>query len=127
MHYSAQTFASAYIQNNGNSDFTIKNLPNQAQISSINDFIIEDVNNDGHKDLITVGNLFPAEIETTRNDAGIGLLMLGDGKGNWQPQTANQSGISIPHDVKKAITIDTKKGKLYLFGVNNGQVQVFGR
>ncbi|MEM6967020.1 MAG: VCBS repeat-containing protein, partial [Bacteroidota bacterium] len=81
LHYSAQTFASAYIENQGNGNFKMTPLPNEAQISSINDFVIQDFDGDKKMDVLLAGNLFPAEIETPRNDAGNGLLLKGDGQG----------------------------------------------
>ena len=42
--------------------------------------LIEDFNQDGNLDILVAGNLYTAEVETPRNDAGIGLVLLGDGK-----------------------------------------------
>ena len=119
LHYSAQTFASVFIKNN-NGQFELSPLPNEAQISSINDFLIRDFNDDKKLDILLAGNLFPAEIETPRNDAGIGLLLYGDGNGNWRPVHATESNIYLPFDVKK-IRIT---GDWILFGVNDGPLQV---
>ena len=52
-------------------------LPNEAQLSSINDILIDDYDQDGHADLLVAGNLYTSEIETPRNDAGMGLLLRG--------------------------------------------------
>lgn len=122
LHYQAQTFASVFIENKGNSKFEMVPLPNEAQISSINDIIIEDVNEDGHLDIVAAGNLFTSEIETTRNDAGIGLLLLGDSRGNWMPVPCSQSGISIPFDVKKIRKIEIEGASYLMFGCNDESV-----
>jgi hypothetical protein len=124
LHYSANTFANVFIENRGKGDFKITRLPNEAQVSSINDFLIDDFDQDGKKDILLAGNLYPAEIETTRNDASIGLLLKGDGNGNWQPLKAKQSGVSLPFDIKKIRKVKTANGDLYLFGVNDGRLQV---
>ena len=52
-------------------------------------FLVEDFNEDGHLDVLTVGNMFVSEIETPRNDAGSGLLMFGDGAGHFQVSTSS--------------------------------------
>ncbi len=123
LHYRAKTFASTYIENLGNGKFQMHKLPQKAQFSSINDIIIKDFDLDGNLDILTVGNLYNAEIETARNDAGIGLLMLGDGKGNFKAVHHKESGFLAPYNVKnmKEITI---KGKPYiLLGCNNDKLQ----
>ena len=60
------------------------NFPNEAQLSSINDMIIDDFNKDGNLDILAAGNLFNMEIVTPRNDGGIGVYMEGDGKGGFK-------------------------------------------
>ena len=48
---------------NKNSNFESIDLPYQAQLSSINDIIVDDYNNDGNIDLLVAGNLFTSEVE----------------------------------------------------------------
>ena len=83
LQYSAKLFASVYVENKGDGTFLLKPLPNAAQISSINSILSDDYNKDGHLDILIAGNLYTAEIETPRNDGGIGLLLYGDSKGNF--------------------------------------------
>ncbi|MBK8501265.1 MAG: hypothetical protein IPL46_03130 [Saprospiraceae bacterium] len=85
LHLESTNFASVYVENLGDGSFKISNLPIEAQISSVNDFVINDFDQDGHADVLLAGNLFDAEVETTRADAGFGLLMLGDGAGHFKP------------------------------------------
>lgn len=125
LHYEAKTFASAYFENIGNGHFQMTALPNEAQISSINDILILDFNEDGHKDLLLAGNLFPTEVETPRNDAGIGILLLGSGSNIFTPVPARESGLALPYDVKKTALVGSKKGDLIIFGVNNGPLKAF--
>jgi hypothetical protein len=125
LHYEAKTFASAFLENKGQGRFDMTPLPNEAQVSSVNDIIVIDLNQDGHKDLILAGNLFPAEVETPRNDAGIGLVLLGDGKNNFEPVPATSSGLVVPYDVKSMALLPSKKGSRIIFGVNDGPVQIF--
>jgi len=99
LHYEIKSFASIYLENKGTS-FETHPLPNQAQVSCINQIIVEDYNKDGHLDALIAGNLHASEVETPRGDAGIGLLLQGNGKGEWTPITAKESGLYIPGDVK---------------------------
>jgi hypothetical protein len=119
LHYKANTFASSYIENLGNGTFKINPLPHLAQISNWNDFIVSDFNKDGNLDVLAVGNLFASEIETPRNDAGTGIVLLGDGTGNFSPLNTNESGICARGDAKKMIVIQ-HKGKTQILIANNG-------
>ncbi|WP_235294562.1 VCBS repeat-containing protein [Portibacter lacus] len=124
LNLKAQTFASLYIENLGDLTFNAKPLPNQVQISSINDILIKDFDNDGHNDLLLAGNLFTSEIETTRNDAGIGMFLLGDGRGNFIPQSVNQSGFFAPLDVKNMQFLKGVNQELILIANNDERLQV---
>ena len=127
LHYQATTFASAYLENQGAGHFVNHPLPNEAQVSSINDILIEDFDKDGNSDLLVAGNLYASEVETPRNDAGVGLLLRGDGQGGFRSVAARKSGISLPYDVKKLVSVSTSEGLLILAGVNNGPTKAFRR
>ena len=78
LKYEATIFASVYLENTGNGSFNVHELPAEAQLSSINDIVIDDYNQDQHSDILVAGNLYGAEVETARNDAGVGLVLLGE-------------------------------------------------
>ena len=125
LHYQAYNFASSYIENLGNREFKITNLPNEAQFSSINSILSDDVNNDGYLDLIVSGNLYVSEVETPRNDASYGLYLEGDGKGGFNPIPSYKSGLFVKGDVKNAKWIRIKEGKqAILFAKNNEKLQL---
>ena len=125
LHYQASNFASSYVENLGNGKFEIRNLPNQAQFSSVNGILADDYNQDGKLDLLIAGNLFVSEVETTRNDASIGLLMTGDGMGNFTPVPLAQSGFLAKGDVKDLVQVETAIGRIVLVANNDDQVQIF--
>tara|TARA_B100000787_G_scaffold165137_1_gene148666 strand:- start:208 stop:3573 length:3366 start_codon:yes stop_codon:yes gene_type:complete len=125
LHYKATTFASSYIENLGKGRFKRTQLPIQAQFSNINDIMISDFNKDGDLDVLTVGNLFASEIETPRNDAGTGLLMLGDGTGNFSVLTNKESGFFANLNAKKIVMIFNKKQKKLLVANNNDNLECF--
>lgn len=124
LHAKAYTFASVFIENLGNGKFKIIELPQQAQLSSINDIHIDDFDHDGVMDVLVAGNLYQSEIETPRNDAGYGLLLKNKGGHNFVPIPVTESGILIKGDVK-AIRSFTYKGKeTILFARNNGELEI---
>jgi enediyne biosynthesis protein E4 len=73
LHYQVDTFASMYLHNSGGGAFSASPLPNLAQIAPVKGIIATDVDGDGHLDLIVAGNLYDAEPNTPRADAGNGL------------------------------------------------------
>jgi hypothetical protein len=126
LHLQAETFASCYFENDGKGNFKMHKFPNEAQLSSINDMIIDDFNKDGNLDILAAGNLFNMEIVTPRNDAGIGVYMEGDGKGGFKIIPASETGFFAPNDVKSLALIKLKNGeKLMLVGNNNEKLQIF--
>lgn len=125
LHLEANSFASTYFENLGNGLFKAHILPKMSQLSSVNDILTEDFNKDGHLDLLLAGNLYQSEVETTRNDAGYGILLLGDGKSGFTPMDREQSGIFMPWDVKSLAFLDSNAGKVILAGCNDDILRVF--
>jgi hypothetical protein len=124
LEYKAEMFQSICLENLGKDEFAIHELPMQAQVSNINGIIVEDVDKDGIKDVIIAGNMYGSEIETPRNDAGVGLFLKGKGDCSFQAVPMFESGLSLPYDVKDIKEIKLKAGTGILVGVNNGPVRI---
>lgn len=118
LSYSVSSFASVVLINN-DGKFEIKELPAEAQISSINDVVVKDFDSDGNLDLVIAGNLYTSEIETPRADAGMGLLMYGDGTGDFKAVPAFVSGLFLKYDVKNLIELTNKNGKTLIIAACN--------
>jgi hypothetical protein len=126
LHLQAEAFASCYFENTGNGKFVMHKLPDEAQLSSINDMIIDDFDGDGHLDILAAGNLYNVEIVTPTNDGGIGILLKGDGHGHFSPVPYALSGFIAPGDVKSLALVHlNNKDKTILVGNNNARLQVF--
>ena len=125
LHYSANTFATSYIENLGNLKFKTHELEGIAQFSSVNSILVEDFNGDGDLDALLSGNLYQSEVETPRNDAGYGVLLEGNGRGGFTSRLPNKSGLFVKGDVKNAVIVNTpsKDRKRIIFGKNDGVVQ----
>jgi len=122
LHYQVNSFASIYLKND-NGKFVIQKLPNDAQISSINQILVEDFDHDGFLDAVIAGNLYMSEVETPRNDASYGLFLKGDNKGNFATKTAYESGFFNPGDVKGMSKINVKGENYIISAKNNDFVQ----
>jgi len=125
LHYQTDTFASMYLQNNGNGTFTAAPLPNLAQISPIRGIVIDDVDGDGNLDLVVAGNLYDTEPNTTPADAGNGLWLKGDGRGHFTPVPAVASGFLATRDVTGLALIRTPAGKAVLVANSGDSLQAF--
>lgn len=100
LHKQVKNFASSYFENLGNGKFSVRPLPVMAQLSSVNDIQMLDANGNGKTDLLLAGNNYTAEVETPRNDASIGVVLLGDDLGNFKALDATFSGLFISGDVR---------------------------
>ncbi|MFS4456065.1 VCBS repeat-containing protein [Maribacter sp. 2304DJ31-5] len=125
LHLSSYNFKSGILKNNGNGNFDFMGFPDIAQISSINDILLQDLNKDGLKDLIIAGNIFVSEIETPRNDAGYGMVLLNKGMGEFSYLNAEKSGLFLPNDVKVLTTITINGNPHILVGNNNDRLGIF--
>ena len=124
LHYEADTFASMYLHNEGGGVFKATALPNLAQIAPIKSMLVHDVDGDGNLDLIVAGNLYDAEPNTPRGDAGNGLWLRGDGKGHFTPVPTSESGFFAPLNVSGLALIDTPTGKYVLVANTGDSLQV---
>jgi hypothetical protein len=101
----ATTFDHMLFVNQGGR-FEARALPAAAQLAPASGPVVADFDGDGREDLFLSQNFYPTEIGTLRFDAGVGVLLLGDGAGNFQPQSVRQSGISVLGDQRGAATAD---------------------
>ncbi|AWG23238.1 hypothetical protein FFWV33_17745 [Flavobacterium faecale] len=122
LHYEVKSFASIYLENK-NGKFIVHELPIEAQLSCINEIMVEDYDKDGHLDVLIAGNMYNSEVETPRNDAGHGLFLKGNGKGKFKAIPPTQSGFFTPGDVKNMEKIKVKGKNYFLITKNNSFLQ----
>lgn len=128
IHRTAYIFHSSILMNEGNGKFTMKFLPNEAQISTMFGTVIDDFNEDGILDILMHGNFYNTEIEITRHDAGTGLMLVGKGDGTFQPVRSYINGFKSDGDAKAlAVILDTKtKQPVILAGNSQGKMLAYG-
>ncbi len=117
IEHEVSSFESIVLINNGN-QLVPHPLAIYAQVSPIKSTIAEDFDHDGNKDILVVGNHYPTEIETVRYDSGIGIVLLGDGKDNFNALSPTQSGFYVPSD-SRSVAIVKGKDKNYILITNN--------
>ncbi len=101
----ANYLGSAFIRNLGGNKFKVEPLPPMAQLSCINGMVADDFNGDGILDVALIGNDFGADVYVGRYDALNGLVLLGNGKGSFNPLSIKQSGIFVPGNAKALVKL----------------------
>ncbi len=124
LHYKATSFATSYFENNGDGTFKIRQLPIEAQITSVTKIMSEDINQDGNLDVLLFGNIYGFEVETPRQDAGYGLYLEGDGTGGFNPKVSYKSGLYVQGAVTDVKRIRLKDDvKAIVITKNNDYLQ----
>jgi hypothetical protein len=118
--YEATTFANSVFVNESGTFRQIP-LPNFAQTSSINAISVADFNSDGRLDLLTAGNLYGSEVETPRNDASMGLVLLGNGQGNFEVLRPVESGVRLLGETRALLPIKTAHENNAILVARNGR------
>jgi ASPIC/UnbV protein/VCBS repeat protein len=126
LHLKANNFASAFCRNDGAGKFTLIPLPAVAQLSPLNGMVVDDFDGDANLDIMINANDYGADVSIGRYDAMSGLLLQGDGKGNFAPASILQSGIYIPGNGKALVKLRGKNGKyLVAASQNRGPLKLF--
>jgi hypothetical protein len=116
----ANTFETVWLRNTGKG-FERRALPVRAQYSPVYSIAAVDLDHDGHKDLILVGNNQYNKILLGRDDANHGLILLNDGKGNFRYRSS--PGLRLRGDARSIAVI----GDELFFGMNDQPVSVYRR
>jgi enediyne biosynthesis protein E4 len=122
----ACVFASCTLENKGNNQFSLSPLPPIAQFSPIYAMQTGDYNQDGNPDLILAGNFFGTRIRFGEYDANKGLLLTGNGKGDFAVMNDMQSGFYIHGEVRDIADVKRASGKnILVFALNNDSVRLY--
>ncbi len=117
-HLSAGQMSTTCFINSPSGKFKMGELPIEAQYSPVYTINQIDFNNDGKTDLLLCGNNSHSKIRLGKFDANYGVLLEGDGKGNFKYIKQNESGFNIWGDVRSCVQIN----KQIYFGINGKNV-----
>lgn len=124
VHLKAHLFSSVIMVNQGGR-FEIRRLPTEAQLSTVNGFIVQDFDGDGVKDILLAGNKFDTEVETTPADASPGLMLKGMGHLEFKPVKSLESGFFVPYNVKDLKAVKNGDGWVIFVAVNDERPRAF--
>ena len=115
----ANDFKSSYCRNDGNNKFTLVALPAEAQFSMLNGMTADDFNGDGNLDVLINGNDWGTEVSVGRYDALNGLLLMGNGRGDFVPRSMLESGFFIPGNGKAMVKLRSGNGEYLIAASQN--------
>lgn len=101
----ADTFDSMLFLNRGGR-FEAVPLPVEAQFTPAFGVSVADFDGDGREDLFLAQNFSGVDAETSRHDAGTGLVLLGDGRGGFRSLSPREAGFSLPGEQRASAVAD---------------------
>jgi enediyne biosynthesis protein E4 len=125
LQLTATNFQTGWIENKGAFDFKFHPLPMQAQWAPVFGIVVNDFNADGNLDIALSGNEFNMLPVHGRIDAFNGLVMQGDGKGNFVPLSILQSGLFIPGNGKALVQLPLNNQIALAASQNMGILKLF--
>jgi hypothetical protein len=120
------TLASMLFLNRGD-HFEARPLPREAQWAPIFGISVADADGDGAEDVFLAQNFFATRDDVPRLDAGRGLWLRNDGKGNLVPMRAEDSGVYVWGEQRGCAVSDfDQDGRIDLVVAQNaGETKLF--
>jgi hypothetical protein len=117
----ATCLATSYFENRDGT-FIEHVLPVQAQFSPVYRIMVHDINNDGFKDMLLLGNNESPRLKIGKADANFGTLLLNDKHGNFTYSANMNNGLFVAGDVRDAEVVRIKDSNYLLVAVNNSDL-----
>ncbi len=117
----AGTMQSGYYENQGTKGLVWHALPAEAQQAPIHGIAVADFNKDGKADILLAGNNTWSRIKFGRYTANHGVLLAGDGKGNFTYVPQYQSGLKLRGNVRSMVLLPVAGKPAVLAGFNDAQ------
>jgi len=120
-----QFLETAIMVNDGKGNFSVKPLPTKAQYAPVFSSISQDFNSDGHIDILLAGNLHAVKPQAGKYDANYGVLLLGDGNGNFEETDKAFVGLNLYGEVRDMKVINEGEEQLLLVAMNGESLRAF--
>jgi hypothetical protein len=123
--YKTNFFESGVLMNEGNNTFRFIPFPEKAQLSNINDVVIDDMDKDGIKDILVCGNSDDPAVMVGVYDATSALLLKGTGKGNFSAVSPAENGLTVRGESRRMVYLKDKSKATLIILKNDAAAQVF--
>ncbi len=118
----ANYFPNAILINDGKLNFTVQDMPWQAELTPYKDAVVIDANGDHLPDILLVGNYYENNIQLGRYDADFGTILINKGNGHFEAETLN--GLQIKGQIRHISRIYIGKKEAFILARNNDSVMV---
>ncbi len=118
---------SLLLLNRGDGQFEQVALPFDAQLFPLKSILATDLTGDGNMDLLVGGNLYDVKPSMGgRQDAGFGLMLMGDGTGNFRAMHHPESGFFVHGQTRSIQPVRLNNGiHGYVVARNNDTLKFF--
>ncbi|MBS1577969.1 MAG: VCBS repeat-containing protein [Bacteroidetes bacterium] len=113
-HLMADHMATTCFLSSPTGKYIVAQLPQEVQYSPVNTINTIDFNRDGKMDILLCGNNSHTKIRLGKFDANYGVLLAGDGKGNFHYVNQDISGFKLEGDIRSCVWINNR----FYFGIN---------
>lgn len=120
--FTASYFSSAILINDGKNNFTLQDLPWQAQLSQIRNAAIIYSNRDSMPDILAASNYYYNTISAGRYDADYGTMLVNHG--NDKLSAENINGLVVKGQVRKIAPIKISGKPAYILVRNNDSAMI---
>ena len=119
---SVDYFSNAVLINDGNWNFTVKELPWEAQLTSFRDAVIVNADNDDRPDILLAGNFYACNIQFGKYDADYGTILVNKGNGNFSCESLN--GLAVKGEIRHIRKINSRGKDTFILARNNDSLKV---
>jgi hypothetical protein len=124
LEFECRMMESVILENRDNKTFIFHNLPMDVQFSPVFGAVLDDLNEDGLKDIILIGNSMHEETIFGYYDASYGNVLINKGDFQWQSLGPAQSNFVAEGDKKSLVKIRRANGGYtFLAGENGGALE----
>ncbi len=120
-HLQANHMETTLFLSGADSKFSVFSLPLQVQYSPIHTITVLDYDKDGNEDVLLCGNNNHTKLRLGKFDANYGVLLKGNGKGEFKYINQSESGLSLRGDVRSVLELN---GTLF-FGINQQSIAAY--
>ncbi len=120
----AEMMQTVYLENSGKEGFTLHTLPQAAEVAPVYGIVATDLNSDGKLDFLMSGNNTWTRIKFGRYSANHGVVLLGNGKGEFRYTSQYESGLHLRGDVRSLKEIVVRGKSNIIVGKNDAPAEI---